>query len=76
MYEVIDMVFAFTLEPGDIVAAPEEDGELPIVSIKRIEDLEDGYRIFYMDLYEDDEMHFDINDSDLVKIYGYFEEEE
>lgn len=75
MYEVVDVVFSFTLEPGDIVAAPQEDNELPIVSIKRIEDIENGYRIFYMDLYEDDEMSFDIGDSDLVKIYAYFDEE-
>lgn len=71
MYEVIDMVFGFTLQKGDMIANLEDD----IITINRIEELPDGYQIFYLDLFEDEEISFEINDNDLVKVYSFFEED-
>ena len=71
MYEVVDMVFGFTLQKGDMIANLDDD----IITIHRIEELPDGYRICYLDLFEDEEISFEINDNDLVKVYSFFEED-
>ena len=63
-YKVVDKMTGMSLEKGDIVKNPNGD----LVVISEIADTDSGYRIYHLDLFEDDIEHFDISDNEYLEV--------
>jgi hypothetical protein len=61
-YVVIDKLIGMTIEPGDIVKLPDNS----IVSITRTEPTTNGYDLFFLDLFEDEELCYSLSDDEMV----------
>ena len=55
------------IEPGDMVKLPNND----IVTITRVEPTQDGYDLFFLDLFEDDELCYSLSDNDSVSLLQF-----
>jgi len=66
-YKEIDKLIGMCIEPGDIVKLPNND----IVTIIRAEPTQDGYDLFFLDLFEDDELCYSLSDDDSVSLLQF-----
>jgi len=66
-YKEIDKLIGMCIEPGDIVKLPNND----IVTITRVEPTQDGYDLFFLDLFEDDELCYSLSDDDSVSLLQF-----
>jgi hypothetical protein len=66
-YKEIDKLVGMTIEPGDMVKLPNND----IVTITRTEPTADGYDLFFLDLFEDDELCYSLSDDDCVSLLQF-----
>ena len=64
-YKLVDQLFGYQIEPGDAIKASDED----IFHVHSIEFLERGYRINYLDEYEDETISIIIDEDDKVDFY-------
>jgi hypothetical protein len=56
-----------TIEPGDMVKLPNND----IVTITRTEPTQDGYDLFFLDLFEDEELSYSLLDNQTVSLLQF-----
>jgi hypothetical protein len=66
-YKEIDRLIGMTIEPGDMVKLPNND----IVTITRTEPTPDGYDLFFLDLFEDDELCYSLSDDETVSLLQF-----
>ncbi len=66
-YKEIDRLIGMTIEPGDMVKLPNND----IVTITRTEPTSDGYDLFFLDLFEDDELCYSLLDDETVSLLQF-----
>lgn len=66
-YKEIDRLYGLSIEAGDMVRLPNGD----IVTVTRTESVEDGYDIFYLDLFEDEELVYTLDDTDTVSLLQF-----
>lgn len=66
-YKEIDRMFGLSVEAGDLLQLP--NGE--IVTITRTESTVDGYDLFYLDLFEDEELVYSLGDNELVTLLQF-----
>jgi hypothetical protein len=66
-YKEIDRLIGMTIEPGDMVKLPNND----IVTITRTEPTPDGYDLFFLDLFEDEELCYSLPDDDCVSLLQF-----
>jgi hypothetical protein len=66
-YKEIDKLIGMCIEPGDMVKLPNND----IVTITRVEPTQDGYDLFFLDLFEDDELFYSLSDDDSVSLLQF-----
>ena len=66
-YKEIDRLYGLSIESGDMVRLPNGD----IVTVTRTESVEDGYDIFYLDLFEDEELVYTLDDTDTVSLLQF-----
>lgn len=71
-YKPVDKAYGYSLEVGDVIIHPENPDL--IVHISKIEDLADGYRFYYFDEFEDEELSLSVDDNEVLKILAYFDE--
>lgn len=60
-------MFGLSVEAGDLLQLP--NGE--IVTITRTESTVDGYDLFYLDLFEDEELVYSLGDNELVTLLQF-----
>jgi hypothetical protein len=66
-YKEIDKLIGMTIEPGDMVKLPNND----IVTITRTEPTPEGYDLFFLDLFEDEELCYSLPDDDCVSLLQF-----
>ncbi|CAB5221706.1 hypothetical protein UFOVP359_28 [uncultured Caudovirales phage] len=66
-YKEIDKLIGMTIEPGDMVKLPNND----IVTITRTEPTQDGYDLFFLDLFEDEELSYSLLDNQTVSLLQF-----
>jgi hypothetical protein len=66
-YKEIDKLIGMCIEPGDIVKLPNND----IVTITRVEPTQDGYDLFFLDLFEDEELVYSLDDNQKVSLLEF-----
>jgi hypothetical protein len=66
-YKEIDRLIGMTIEPGDMVKLPNND----IVTITRTEPTPEGYDLFFLDLFEDDELCYSLSDDETVSLLQF-----
>jgi hypothetical protein len=66
-YKEIDKLVGMTIEPGDMVKLPNND----IVTITRTEPTVDGYDLFFLDLFEDEELCYSLSDDECVSLLQF-----
>ena len=66
-YKEIDKLIGMNIEPGDIIKLPNND----IVTITRAEPTQEGYDLFFLDLFEDDELCYSLSDNDSVSLLQF-----
>lgn len=66
-YKEIDRLYGLSIEAGDMIRLPNGD----IVNVTRTESVEDGYDIFYLDLFEDEELVYTLDDTDTVSLLQF-----
>lgn len=66
-YKEIDKLIGMTIEPGDIVKLPNGD----IVTITKTDPTPLGYDLFYLDLFEDEELCYSLPDDDCVSLLQF-----
>ena len=66
-YKEIDTLVGMTIEPGDIVKLPDNS----IVCITRTEPTVTGYDLFFLDLFEDEELCYSLPDDGCVSLLQF-----
>jgi len=66
-YKEIDQLVGMTIEPGDMVKLPNGD----IVNILRTEPTATGYDLFFLDLFEDEELVYSLDDNQKVTLLEF-----
>jgi hypothetical protein len=66
-YKEIDQLIGMTIEPGDMVKLPNGD----IVNIIRTEPTAIGYDLFFLDLFEDEELSYSLDDNEKVTLLEF-----
>jgi hypothetical protein len=66
-YKEIDTLVGMTIEPGDIVKLPDNS----IVCITRTEPTITGYDLFFLDLFEDEELCYSLSDDECVSLLQF-----
>ena len=66
-YKEIDTLVGMTIEPGDIVKLPDNS----IVCITRTEPTVTGYDLFFLDLFEDEELCYSLSDDECVSLLQF-----
>ncbi len=66
-YKEIDTLVGMTIEPGDIVKLPDNS----IVCITRTEPTVTGYDLFFLDLFEDEELCYSLPDDECVSLLQF-----
>jgi hypothetical protein len=66
-YKEIDTLVGMTIEPGDIVKLPDKS----IVCITRTEPTVTGYDLFFLDLFEDEELCYSLSDDECVSLLQF-----
>ena len=63
-YKEIDTLIGMCIESGDIVKLPDNS----IVCITRTEPTVTGYDLFFLDLFEDEELCYSLSDDECVSL--------
>lgn len=66
-YKEIDQLLGMTIEPGDLIKLPNGD----VVTIIRTESTKDGYDLFFLDLFEDEELVYSLDDNEKVSLLEF-----
>lgn len=66
-YKEIDKLFGISIEAGDMIRLPNND----VVTVTRVEPVEDGYDIFFLDLFEDEELVYKLDDTQAVSLLQF-----
>jgi hypothetical protein len=66
-YKEIDKLIGMTIEPGDMVKLPSGD----IVTITRTDPTAEGYDLFFLDLFEDEELCYSLPDDEMVSLLQF-----
>jgi hypothetical protein len=66
-YKEIDKLIGMTIEPGDMVKLPNGD----IVTITRTDPTAEGYDLFFLDLFEDEELSYTLLDDQMVSLLQF-----
>ena len=66
-YKEIDQLLGMTIEPGDLIKLPNGD----VVTIIRTEATKDGYDLFFLDLFEDEELVYNLPDNEKVTLLEF-----
>lgn len=66
-YKEIDKLFGISIEAGDMIRLPNND----VVTVTRVEPVEDGYDIFFLDLFEDEELVYTLEDTQAVSLLQF-----
>ena len=64
-YKLVDQLFGYQIEPGDALRIEDEN----IFHVHSIEYLERGYRISYLDEFEDETLDLIIDEDQKVDFY-------
>lgn len=63
-YKEIDKLLGMSIEPGDLLKLPNNE----IVRIIRSEETLSGYDLFFLDLFEDEEICYSLDDAEFVTL--------
>ncbi len=66
-YKEIDKMFGLSIEPGDLIKLPNSE----IISVIRTEPTDYGYDVFYLDLFEDEELVYSLSDNEMVSLLQF-----
>ena len=66
-YKEIDQLLGMTIEPGDLIKLPNGD----VVTIIRTESTKDGYDLFFLDLFEDEELVYSLPENEKVSLLEF-----
>ena len=66
-YKEIDQLLGLSIEPGDLIKLPNGD----VVTIVRTESTKDGYDLFFLDLFEDEELVYSLDDNQKVSLLEF-----
>ena len=66
-YKEIDQLLGLSIEPGDLIQLPNGD----VVTIIRTESTKDGYDLFFLDLFEDEELVYTLDDNQKVSLLAF-----
>jgi hypothetical protein len=66
-YKEIDQLLGMTIEPGDLIKLPNGD----VVTIIRNEPTKEGYDLFFLDLFEDEELVYSLDDNQKVSLLEF-----
>lgn len=66
-YKEVDRLFGLSIEPGDLIKLPNNE----IVNVTRTEASPEGYDVFYLDLFEDEELCYTLSDNDMVSLLQF-----
>jgi hypothetical protein len=66
-YKAIDKLSGYSIEPGDLVELP--NGE--VITVIRTDATADGYDVFYLDLFEDEELVYSLPDNEFVTLLQF-----
>jgi hypothetical protein len=66
-YKEIDRLFGLSIEAGDLIKLPNNE----IVTVTRVDPVSDGYDIFYLDVFEDEELVYTLDDTDTVSLLQF-----
>jgi hypothetical protein len=66
-YKEIDKLLGISIEPGDLIKLPNND----VVTITRIEPTKMGYELFFLDIFEDEELSYEIDDDQFVSLLQF-----
>jgi hypothetical protein len=66
-YKEIDQLLGLSIEPGDLVRLPNGD----VVTITRTEPTKEGYDLFFLDLFEDEELFYSLDDNQKVALLEF-----
>jgi hypothetical protein len=66
-YKEIDQLLGMTIEPGDLIKLPNGD----VVTIVRTEATKEGYDLFFLDLFEDEELVYSLDDNQKVSLLEF-----
>ncbi len=66
-YKEIDQLLGMTIEPGDLIKLPNGD----VVTIVRTEPTKEGYDLFFLDLFEDEELVYSLDDNQKVSLLEF-----
>jgi len=66
-YKEIDKLVGMCIEPGDILKLPDNH----IVCITRTEPTPEGYDLFFLDVFEDEELCYSLLDNECVSLLQF-----
>lgn len=66
-YKEIDKLYGLSIEPGDLVRLP--NGE--VVTITDTTPTPDGYELHFLDIFEDEELTYEIKDDQTVTLLEF-----
>jgi hypothetical protein len=66
-YKEIDQLLGLSIEPGDLIKLPNND----VITVTRTEPTKDGYDVFYLDLFEDEELVYSLPDNQKVTLLEF-----
>jgi hypothetical protein len=66
-YKEIDQLLGMTIEPGDLIKLPNGD----VVTIVRTESTKEGYDLFFLDLFEDEELVYSLPENEKVSLLEF-----
>ena len=66
-YKEIDKLLGISIEPGDLIKLPNND----VVSITRVDPTANGYALFFLDIFEDEELSYEIGDDQFVSLLQF-----
>lgn len=66
-YKEIDRLFGLSVEAGDLIKLPTNE----IITVTRTEPTDSGYDLYYLDLFEDEELVYSLGDNDLVTLLQF-----
>ena len=66
-YKEIDQLLGMTIEPGYLIKLPNGD----VVTFIRTEPTKEGYDLFFLDLFEDEELVYSLDDNQKVSLLEF-----
>jgi len=66
-YKEIDQLLGLSIEPGDLIQLPNGD----VVTIIRTESTKEGYDLFFLHLFEDEELVYTLDDNQKVSLLEF-----